>query len=188
VPMILAVAYVAVPYFLGVVTAEGYLEIADWWLLGALYCLFVARINLKDFRDRAGDAAYGKPTFLLRFGKPATCLLSAVGLLVGDILLGVALGGGAAYWLLQGFVAAIGAMLWLLYRAADHPREQLAIGLGAKLGNALLLALLGVLWLQQQSAEVMTQLILAGSFLAVGLASVYSIWRQPNLAANSYKG
>ena len=49
--------------------------------------LFVARIVLKDFRDREGDALYGKPTLLLRFGKDATCAVSLAALLAGNCLL-----------------------------------------------------------------------------------------------------
>ena len=72
-PLALAVAYVAVPYLLGAVATGRGLTPATPSLVGALYVLFVARIVLKDFRDREGDALYGKPTLLLRFGKDATC-------------------------------------------------------------------------------------------------------------------
>jgi 4-hydroxybenzoate polyprenyltransferase len=69
-PLALGVAYVLVPYCLGIVAASGSLHHAWSALTFALFLLFAARIVLKDFRDREGDARYGKPTILLRFGEP----------------------------------------------------------------------------------------------------------------------
>jgi 4-hydroxybenzoate polyprenyltransferase len=90
-PLALGVAYVQVPYKLGIVAAGGDLRHAWSWLAGALFLLFAARIGLKDFRDREGDALYGKPTVLLRFGKKATCATSLCALAAADGLLAVAL-------------------------------------------------------------------------------------------------
>ena len=45
------------------------LTIHDGLLAASLMAFVLARINLKDFRDRTGDALYGRPTFLLRFGR-----------------------------------------------------------------------------------------------------------------------
>ena len=85
-PVILAVAYVLVPYGLGMFAAGGGIDTTDGLLAAALYMLFVARINLKDFRDREGDAAFGKPTLLLAHGKTATCAVSLVGVLLGNLV------------------------------------------------------------------------------------------------------
>jgi 4-hydroxybenzoate polyprenyltransferase len=68
-PTVLAVAYAIVPYALGLLAAGGRIDRLDVLTCGALYALFLARINLKDLRDRAGDAAYGEPTLLLAHGK-----------------------------------------------------------------------------------------------------------------------
>src|SRR5215210_5764384 len=58
---------------------------------GVLYSMGPVRLSyriiLKDFRDREGDAAYGKPTFLLTYGKRATCLASLGAICAGDALL-----------------------------------------------------------------------------------------------------
>ena len=63
---------------------------ADLVLVAGLYLGFVGRILLKDFRDVAGDALYGKRTFLVRHGRRATCTFAAVGWLLGPLcLLGV---------------------------------------------------------------------------------------------------
>src|SRR5438034_6860876 len=75
-PLALGIAYVLVPYSLGIVAAGGTLHDARSRLTWGLLLLFAARILLKDFRDREGDARYGKPTILLRFGKPVTCAAS----------------------------------------------------------------------------------------------------------------
>jgi hypothetical protein len=75
-PLGLCIAYVLLPYWLGVVVAGQTLTAGDALLLAAFMVLFLGCINLKDFRDRAGDARYGKPTFVLRYGKRAAWLVS----------------------------------------------------------------------------------------------------------------
>ena len=87
----LAVAYVAIPYALGLAAAGARPGRRDVLLGAGLLAVFLARIVLKDFRDREGDARFGKPTLLLRLGKPATCAVSAASLAAGDVLLLVAL-------------------------------------------------------------------------------------------------
>ena len=60
-PVALTIAYVALPYSLGVVVAHGSWGGVDVGLLLGLCILFFARIILKDIRDRLGDAATGSP-------------------------------------------------------------------------------------------------------------------------------
>jgi 4-hydroxybenzoate polyprenyltransferase len=145
-PVALAAAYVAVPYGLGLTAAGVSPSSGDALFCAGLSSLFVSRIVLKDFRDRRGDAAYGKPTMLLRFGKTATCATSLVALALGDALLLLFLRPPLVFGIvLQAFVAAIGSRLLALWRAADPRAEQLAIGLGARMGNGLLLSVLA--WL-----------------------------------------
>ena len=152
-PLALAVAYVAVPYALGAVATGRALRPRDALLLAALYVLFVARIVLKDFRDREGDALYGKPTLLLRFGKDLTCAVSFVALLAGNCLLVAALRPTPGLTLLlELFVLAIAAMLHRLRIGADGRAEQVAIGIGARMGNGLLIVVLAWLVLDGQGA------------------------------------
>ena len=92
-PLTLAFAYVGIPYWAGVVAAGGRLGVLDLPLMISLYLLFAARIILKDFRDREGDAAFGKPTFLLEYGKKTTCLASLCAVCAGDALLVATLAG-----------------------------------------------------------------------------------------------
>ena len=145
-PLTLAVAYVGIPYWAGVVVVGESLRATDLPLMTALYLLFAGRIILKDFRDREGDAAFGKPTFLLKYGKRTTCLASLCALCTGDALLVASLADNR--WLavlLQFYIVSIAVMLYRLYWLGGRKDEQLSIGVGAKMGNGLLVTLLGLL-------------------------------------------
>jgi 1,4-dihydroxy-2-naphthoate polyprenyltransferase len=172
-PAVLAVAYVLVPYGLGMLAAGGRIDTTDGLLAAALYMLFVARINLKDFRDREGDAAFGKPTLLLAHGKTATCAVSLVGVLFGCALLVFALGPHPGLGVVVAlFAAAILWMLRVLWHSDDARSEQIAIGIGAKMGNGLLACAFAWLLLGSTDApDGMRALTLA--FLAVVFGSVF---------------
>ena len=189
-PLTLALAYVGIPYWAGVVVGGGRLQIFDLPPMAALYLLFAGRIVLKDFRDRAGDAAYGKPTFLLLYGKRATCLVSAGAICAGDALLVAALA-GRGWWvaaLLQPYVAGIMLMLLRLYRAKGRRDEQLAIGVGARLGTGLLATLLGILVLANHGADSITQLAFGLALMALYTLTFVDFLRHPDQAVIGYKG
>ncbi|HWS79735.1 MAG TPA: UbiA family prenyltransferase [Rubrobacter sp.] len=188
-PLTLAVAYVGIPYWAGVVVVVETLQTSDVLLLTALYLLFAGRIILKDFRDREGDAAFGKPTFLLKYGKKATCLASLCGLCVGDAILVAAL--ADSRWLaalLQLYIASIVTMLYRLYRASSRKDEQLSIGVGAKMGNGLLITLLGTLILSNQGADWITQLIFGLALTGLYTLNFMDFLRHPERATIGYKG
>jgi 4-hydroxybenzoate polyprenyltransferase len=190
-PLTLAVAYVGIPYWAGVVVGGGRLQIFDLPLVAALYLLFAGRIVLKDFRDREGDAAYGKPTFLLNYGKRATCLVSAGAICAGDALLVAALAERWWLWwaaLLQPYVASIMLMLYRLYRVNGNRDEQLAIGVGARMGNGLLATLLGILILANHGADWITQLTFSLALMAFYMLAFIDFLRHPDQAAIGYKG
>ena len=65
-PLTVAAGFVVVPYLIGVLSVTRSPEPAELALLPGLYVAFVGRILLKDFRDAAGDAMFGKWTFLLQ--------------------------------------------------------------------------------------------------------------------------
>jgi 4-hydroxybenzoate polyprenyltransferase len=187
-PLVLSLAYVAIPYALGAEATGRSWVGRDAVLGGALLCLFLARIVLKDFRDRAGDRLYGRPTLLLRFGKPLTCAASLAFLLAGGVLLAGALGDPVLLPFVAGFVAAIAWMLQRLLRAEEGRDEQVAIGLGARMGNGLLLGVL--VWLvlagsgapgsQQAYALLLVAAAFGGGFLVLA--------RRPGDVVLGYKG
>ena len=188
-PLTLAVAYVGIPYWVGVVAVGESLRTSDLPLMAALYLLFAGRIVLKDFRDREGDAAFGKPTFLLKYGKRATCLASLCALCAGDALLVASLADN--WWLaalLQLYVASIAIMLYRLYRVGSRKDEQLSIGVGAKMGNGLLVTLLGALILSNQGADWATQSIFGLALAAIYTLNFIDFLRHPERATIGYKG
>ena len=186
-PAVLAVAYAVVPYVLGLLAAGGRVDRLDVLLCGSLYALFLARINLKDFRDRAGDAAYGKPTLLLAHGKRVTCMVTGVAVLAGCGTLVAALGVGVVA-VVSFLAAGILWMLWSLWRTSDPREEQIAIGLGAKMGNGLLACTLTWLVLQAQGApEGMRVVALAFVALVYGSVLVMLAGRPDDIEI-AYKG
>jgi len=186
-PLALGVGYVLVPYSLGIVAAGGSLLHAWSPLTCGLFLLFAARIMLKDFRDREGDARYGKPTLLLSYGKTATCVMSLCSLLAGDIVLSIALGPGVAI-LAQPFVLAIASMLWTLWQSADARAEQIAIGIGAKMGNGLLLCVLTWLVLEGRGASIAETSLLTGALVALFSLGFAALAADPQEAVIGYKG
>ena len=154
----------------------------------ALYLLFAGRIILKDFRDREGDAAFGKPTFLLKYGKRTTCLASLCALCTGDALLVASLADNR--WLavlLQLYIVST-CMLHRLYRLGGRKDEQLSIGVGAKMGNGLLVTLLGALILSNQGADWITQFIFGLALTAIYMLNFIDFLRHPERAVVGYKG
>jgi 4-hydroxybenzoate polyprenyltransferase len=186
-PLVLGVGYVLVPYSLGIVAAGGDLHHAWSALSCALFLLFAARIVLKDFRDREGDARYGKPTLLLRYGKTATCAASVCALTAGDVVLAFALEPGLIL-LAQPFLLAIAAMLWSLWRGDDGRAEQVAIGIGARMGNGLLLCVLTWFVVTGRGASVAEAALVTGALSAVFFLSFAMLAANPQEAVIGYKG
>lgn len=186
----LSIAYVAIPYSLGV-TASGYVfGSQDLSLVVPLMLLFFGRILLKDFRDRKGDAKFKKPTFLLKYGKTATCLISAFSILLGNIGLLFALRPENIVLLamLQCYFICIYIMAYRLWKAKGKEHEQVAIGIGAKMGNSFLLNLLGLLILAGYNAPVLHRLIFTGIFLSIAIADFALLLAKPGYAIIGYRG
>lgn len=188
-PLILGIAYVGVPYCLGLAVSRSRLHPGDLlWLLG-LYVMFVGRIILKDFRDRKGDAKFHKPTFLLRFGKNATCSIS---------YLGVAIGGGILVWLTRSeswlalittlYVISVLTMIRRLQHSAEGQQEQLSIGVGAKMGNGLLITLLCAFALKRSGANTEAQVLISALIVIIFFINYLNFLRNPEVATIAYKG
>ena len=186
-PLALGIAYVVIPYSLGIVAANGDLQHAVAALTCALFLLFAARIVLKDFRDRQGDERFGKPTLLLRFGKKATCATSWAALGAGDVVLGLALDPRLAI-ATQPIIVAIAWMLWRLGRANDVQAEQVAIGLGARMGNGLLLCILAWSIVRGDGASTAEALAVTTTLEVIFLLSFGALAMRPHEAVIGYKG
>ncbi|HEX6196524.1 MAG TPA: UbiA family prenyltransferase [Jiangellaceae bacterium] len=187
-PMVLGIAYALVPYTLGVIAAGERLGRGDAILCAALFLLFLARINLKDFRDRVGDAAYGKPTLLLRYGKTATCAVSLVALWAGTALLVLDVAPPLPVAVLfVGFLGAITSRIYALWRASDGRAEQVAIGIGARAGNGLLISLLALLIVIDSGGSATDANIVVAAVAAAFAADFAVLVRQPALAVIGYK-
>ncbi|MDB5179289.1 MAG: UbiA prenyltransferase [Patescibacteria group bacterium] len=76
-PLALAGTYVYYSFSLGLWSAHTHAAY-PWMLSVALFLAFLARLLLKDFRDKKGDKRYGKETFLLRHGSTTTCVVSGL--------------------------------------------------------------------------------------------------------------
>jgi len=186
-PLALGVAYILVPFCLGTLAAGEDLARAVSPLTAALFCLFVARIVLKDFRDREGDALYGKPTILLRFGKNVTCALSFVFLVAGDLVLALSVDSVLSL-LLQPLAAAAGWMLWTLWRTADRRDEQVAIGIGARLGNGMLLCVLAWYTVTGNGASTAEAATVGATIAGLVLFSALALAARADEVVIGYKG
>jgi 4-hydroxybenzoate polyprenyltransferase len=187
-PVALTVAYVALPYGLGIVVAHDRWRSLDAALLAGLCILFFARIILKDVRDRLGDAEHGKTTLLLRLGKDATCGISIAAAVAGiatiavaihppvPILIAIALDGLAIVW-----------MLARLRRTVDPAAELVAIGTAARAGNALLIAVLTWLLLSAQGAPAKQASLVVITLTAVAAVGFLDLALRPERARIAYK-
>ncbi len=188
-PVLLALAYVPVPYALGALAAGRAFDRSDAWLAAALSALFLARIVLKDFRDREGDARYGKPTLLLRFGTLPTCAVSLGALIAANVLLLVAVRPSIGLAVpLELLLLGVAAMLLRLAGATDPREEQVAIGLGARLGNGLLLCLLAWLVLGGEGAAEPARTGFVWGLAGLFLASTAALAARPGRVVIGYKG
>jgi 4-hydroxybenzoate polyprenyltransferase len=188
-PLVLSVAYVLLPYWLGVVAAGQTLTAGDSLLLAAFMVLFLGRINLKDFRDRAGDARYGKPTFVLRYGKHSAWLISFTAALVGNMLLLAAL--SADWWAIVAVEVqvAAGLMALLMLRQVETEAEELfAIGLAAHMANGVLLTVLAFLTMTGLRAPAAHTAPLLLTIAAISCVSFVSLTTRREEVIRAFRG
>jgi 4-hydroxybenzoate polyprenyltransferase len=180
-PFYLVIGYIVLPYLLGVSLVGSRFNSSDYLYLPALYLLFLARISLKDFRDREGDAKNHKMTYILKYGKSATCRLSLTSLILGSLLLIAAL--RATPWLALGLsVYMVGLIMTIrrLKRTNSLHQELISIGFGARIGNGMLFILLGELLLEQSRAVPAAQIILYLSLTILYTSTFIDFWRHPD--------
>lgn len=188
-PAALGIAYVGLPYLLGLAAAGVAPDGFDSRVIACFLVLFVGRMLLKDFRDRRGDAAFGKRTFLLSYGKDATLIAVLVCVVAGNALLLTVLPLNAVLIAAtESYFAAIGLQLYRLWRASHLDGERLAIALGARMGNAVVLTLLGFVLLASAGAG-----LIEDGLLVIVLASMFwfaflYVSARPQAAVAAYRG
>jgi 4-hydroxybenzoate polyprenyltransferase len=188
-PIALTVAYVALPYLLGIVVAHGAWDSADLPLVAGLCVLFFARIILKDVRDRLGDEAHGKRTLLLRLGKDTTCVVSIGAAALGIAVIVLAIRPPAPVVAVIGLDAA--ATVWMLARlrvTADPTAELVTIGTAARAGNAVLIAVIAWLLLSAQGAPPAQASLVVATLTAIAAVGFCDLALRPERARVAYKG
>ena len=153
-PLVLGFAYVVLPYGVGLAASGASPDGLDLRIVAAFTVLFVGRMLLKDFRDRRGDAAFGKRTVLLTYGKDTTLAAVLGCVATGDLMLmTIELPNSMVLAIMtQTFFAAIGLELYKLWRATTPDAELTAIARGARMGNAVVLTWLGFVLLRGAGA------------------------------------
>ena len=115
--------------------------------------------------------------------------MSLGALIAGDALLVVALrSSGPIGLVLQVFVVTIILMLRALWRADDPRMEQVAIGLGARMGNGLLVSALAWLALEGEGAPPAVGLLLVTCLAVLYATNVAALAAKPHEALIGYKG
>jgi 4-hydroxybenzoate polyprenyltransferase len=173
--LVLPLCVVAVPYLVGLFAADARLRAGDVALLGGLYAAIIGRLLLKDFRDVRGDSLLGKRTFLVRYGRVATCRTSAVLCLVGGVVLLLAVPDRSVA-LVAVYAVGLAVLVWLLARLARStgPRQDtLLVAAVAILGRGLVMTLLAHLSMRPLAWTTLQQalVVLALGVLTLGLTS-----------------
>jgi 4-hydroxybenzoate polyprenyltransferase len=160
-PFFLAASYTVIPYAMGVASVGQTIGAVDKFFLPAIFFLFLARINLKDFRDREGDLKNKKPTMVLVYGKNIVCAISIFSILIGVVFLFLAF--QPHNWLVIGLSFYILEILFALSQLAKNKskeKELISIGVAARLSTGMFLNILGFLILQANNSGVAAQIVL----------------------------
>lgn len=176
VPFYLPIGYISAPLAFGFLLGTD----SSFHLLPCLglYALFVARVSLKDFRDRKGDKKFHKPTLILSYGKRVVCSLCASMTCVGSVLLIISTGLHVFSIAAALFCATTLWIIYRLYRESRPLHELLLIGLGARLGNGLVITYLAYLLTLDQ--PVFTQSVLLTALLCIYGRVVYEHITHPD--------
>jgi 4-hydroxybenzoate polyprenyltransferase len=177
-PLTLPLGYVAVPYLAGLFAVRSTVDLRDIVLGAGLYIGFVGRIVLKDFRDVRGDALFGKRTFLVRRGRRATCLWSAVGLTMGSIIVVTATRPSAALIVATGALVFVTLILLRAVAANDrHRRDDALISAIAICGRGTMLVVLAHLTVRYEQWTSASSAALLGALAIVTLGQAHRMAR-----------
>jgi 4-hydroxybenzoate polyprenyltransferase len=145
--LVLPAGYVAVPFLVGLLSVRTNITLDDALLMTGLYVGFIGRILLKDFRDVRGDALFGKRTFLVRRGRRATCVVSAIFWTAGGALLVATTPHPTASYIAAasaGLVAVV-VLLRMLANERSARRDEAIISAIAIIGRGVLVLLVAQL-------------------------------------------
>jgi len=90
--------------------------------------------------------------------------------------------------IIEVFVGAAGWQLLALWNAEGARAEQVAIGIGARVGNGLLIVVLGGLGLRHQGATAADQAVFALALAALFGVGFWSLASRPEEVLIGYKG
>ncbi len=188
-PLFLPIGYVIIPFLIGRSIYDNRLSLTSLMLIVALYSIFVGRIILKDFRDREGDQKMGKKTFLLVYGKKKVLQTSAVAFSFGYILLLIILilNFGLLSTLTIFYFLLLLWTILLINNSHKINDEQLAIGLGAKIGNGLLITVLTIIVLYINNAPQKIIVISVIFLMILYGYNIYKFIKFPQSAVIAYK-
>jgi 4-hydroxybenzoate polyprenyltransferase len=148
---VLPAGYVAVPFLVGALGTDATPRGTAFAVLPGLYLVFMGRILLKDFRDVEGDALFGKRTFLVRYGRRATCRFSAGCWCVGAVAVAAAVPQRAVLVVpIAALLASVLHGLSALAADAGRPEDDAAIAAIAQTGRGLGVLLLAHLTMVEQ--------------------------------------
>lgn len=171
----LPLAYVIYPFTLGYLSHPNPKQFPVL-LLSGLYCGFIARLFLKDFRDVKGDKLHGKMTYLLRHGRKATCTISAVFSFVSFLLLLVsanfALGAGIILTISQ-FIGI--HTLMSLSKTQKLPDQLQHIRHLARVANSAVVTILAHFLCQNQPELSMSERHLIPFAIGIALLAVNNL-------------
>jgi 4-hydroxybenzoate polyprenyltransferase len=189
-PITLSLAYVLIPYSFGVIASSSKIFSQEIIFIIGILLMFFGRIILKDFRDRKGDALYGKKTLLLVYGKKFVCALSFISIFLGSamVLLIFPLKNFLILSLLFIYISIIFFLVYKLYKEDDNRKELFFISLGAKMGNGFLLSIIGELILLEYQAPIEIHIIFLLSLLFMFLSNFIILIKNPDYAISGYKG
>jgi 4-hydroxybenzoate polyprenyltransferase len=146
----LTLSYVAIPFWAGALISDGAIGSNLWWLFSGMYCCFISRILLKDFRDYEGDKKFGKLNFLVRHGPERTCLASAIAWLIGSAVLSLSLYDTSVVlvYIIALLSLIIFYQLYLLAHETKYTSKLYEVAIVGRMGNAIALAVLTCFTLQ----------------------------------------
>jgi 4-hydroxybenzoate polyprenyltransferase len=177
--LLLPAGYVGVPYLVGIFSVRGRVIAGDLLLLAGLYVGFIGRILLKDFRDVRGDALFGKRTFLVRYGRRATCVFSAACWMAGSVAVAGAHQSDrtlAAFW--GGLVAIALVLLRALAVDRGVRRDERLISAIAIVGRGMLVTLFAHLSMTSAGWTAAARHAVLAALAAIVVGQVWTMVRR----------